>query len=46
VPLLTSESQYVGRTGEYIVSELIFYGYNANIISVDVGLDVVATKNN
>lgn len=44
--LLTSESRYVGKAGEYrVVSELIFRGYNANIISVDDGIDIVATKN-
>ena len=38
-------SQYVGKAGEHlVVSELLFRGYNASIMNVDVGLDIVATK--
>ncbi|MEW6378857.1 MAG: HTH domain-containing protein [bacterium] len=38
-------SLYIGRAGEHlVVSELLFRGYNASIMSVDEGLDIVATK--
>ncbi len=41
------ESGYTGKAGEYLVcSELLFRGFNASIMSVDVGLDIIATKNN
>lgn len=39
-------SQYIGKAGEHlVVSKLLFRGYNANIMSVDDGVDIVATKN-
>ena len=42
----TSSTQYIGSAGEHrVVSELLFRGYNASIMSVDEGLDIVATKN-
>ncbi|MBN1618924.1 hypothetical protein JW887_06335 [Candidatus Dojkabacteria bacterium] len=38
------ESGYTGKAGEHVVcSELLFRGFNASIMSVDVGLDIVAT---
>lgn len=38
-------TQYTGKAGEHlVVSELLFRGYNASIMSVDEGLDIVATK--
>jgi len=38
-------TQYAGRAGEHrVVSELLFRGYNASIMSVDEGLDIVATQ--
>lgn len=38
-------TQYIGKAGEHlVVSELLFRGYNASIMSVDEGLDIVATK--
>jgi Holliday junction resolvase-like predicted endonuclease len=41
------ESGYTGKAGEHLVcSELLFRGYNASIMSVDVGIDIIATKNN
>lgn len=41
------ESGFTGKGGEYLVcSELLFRGFNASIMSVDVGLDIVATKDN
>jgi len=43
----TKSTQYIGKAGEYlIVSELLFKGFNANIMSVDDGIDIVATRNN
>ena len=42
----TKSSQYIGKAGEHlVVSELLFKGFNANIMSVDEGIDIVATKN-
>jgi len=39
------ESGFTGKGGEHLVcSELLFRGFNASIMSVDVGLDIVATK--
>lgn len=42
----TKSSQYIGKAGEHlVVSKLLFQGYNANIMSVDEGIDIVSTKN-
>ncbi len=44
---LLVEGSYTGKGGEYLVcSELLFRGFNASIMSVDVGMDIVATKEN
>lgn len=38
---------YTGKAGEHLVcSELLFRGFNASIMSVDEGLDIVAVKEN
>ncbi|MBN2566782.1 hypothetical protein JXB02_01695 [Candidatus Woesearchaeota archaeon] len=38
-------TQYVGKAGEHrVVSELLFRGFNASIMGVDEGIDIVATK--
>ncbi len=38
-------TQYTGKAGEHrVVSELLFRNYNASIMNVDEGLDIVATK--
>ena len=38
---------YTGKGGEHLVtSELLFRGYNASIMSVDVGIDISAIKDN
>ena len=38
---------FTGKAGEhYVTSELLFRGYNASIMSVDIGMDIIATKNN
>lgn len=40
-------SSFIGKAGEYLVcSELLFRGFNASIMSVDTGVDIVATKDN
>jgi len=37
---------YMGKAGEmYIISELLYQDYNANLALVDTGVDVIATKN-
>lgn len=42
----TKVSQFIGKAGEHlVVSKLLFQGYNANVMSVDEGIDIVATKN-
>lgn len=44
---LVIEGSYTGKAGEHLVcSELLFRGFNASIMSVDVGIDIVATKDN
>lgn len=41
------DSGFIGKAGEhYVTSELLFRGYNASIMSVDVGMDIIATKDN
>lgn len=40
-------TNYMGKAGEYaVMSELLFRGYNANDMSVDEGVDIVASKDN
>ncbi len=42
-----AEGGYIGKAGEHsVISELLFRGYNAALMSVDVGIDIVATRNN
>jgi len=41
------EGGFTGKGGEYLVcSKLLFLGFNASIMSVDVGMDIVAVKEN
>lgn len=41
------ESGFTGKAGEHLVcSQLLFRGFNASIMSVDVGMDIIATKEN
>lgn len=41
------DSGFTGKGGEHLVcSELLFRGFNASIMSVDVGMDIVAVKDN
>lgn len=40
-------TNYTGKAGEYgVFSELLFYGFNASIMAVDEGVDIIASKNN
>ena len=40
-------TNYIGKGGEYaVMSELLFSGYNANTMTVDDGIDIVASKDN
>ena len=44
---ISIETGFTGKAGEHLVcSELLFRGHNASIMSVDVGMDIIATKNN
>ena len=41
------EGGFTGKAGEHLVcSELLFRGFNASIMSVDVGMDIVAVRDN
>ena len=42
-----NHTNYTGKAGEFsVLSELLFRGFNASIMTVDEGIDVVASKNN
>ena len=51
-PLNTAEpplvsNLFTGKAGEYaVMGELLFWGFNVSLMSVDEGVDVVAAKNN
>lgn len=46
-PVTKVDSLFFGRGGEYsVLGELLFNGYNANVMAVDEGIDIYATKNN
>lgn len=39
-------SQFTGKAGEYaVMSELLFFGFNTSAMTVDDGIDIVASKN-
>lgn len=47
VPPDNSDKAFVGKGGEFaVMSELLFWGYNASSMSVDSGIDIVASKGN
>lgn len=47
IPVPQVAKGFTGRGGEYaVMSELLFWGYNASIMSVDDGIDIVASKGN
>ena len=38
-------TQFTGKAGEYaVMSELLFFGFNASVMTVDDGIDVVASR--
>lgn len=40
-------TSYFGKAGEYaVMSELLFLGFNANNMTVDDGIDIIASKDN
>ena len=44
---IVMEGGFTGKGGEHLVcSELLFRGFNASIMSVDVGIDIVAVRDN
>lgn len=46
-PCPDPSSMYIGKAGEYaVMSELLLRGYNANEMTVDDGIDVIASRNN
>lgn len=47
IPPETSDKAFVGKAGEFaVMSELLFWGYNSSVMTVDSGIDIVASKNN
>lgn len=46
-PIDFGGSNFIGKAGECaVMSELLFRGYNSNLMMVDDGVDIVASKNN
>ena len=42
-----TDRAFTGKAGEFaVMSELLFWGFNASAMTVDNGIDVVASKNN
>ena len=42
----TAPALYTGKAGEYaVLAELLFHEFNASLMSVDQGIDIVASKN-
>lgn len=40
-------TNFTGKAGEHaVMSELLFWGYNASLMTVDEGIDIVASKDN
>jgi hypothetical protein len=40
-------TNFMGKAGEHaVMSELLFWGYNASLMTVDEGIDIVANKDN
>ena len=47
VPAPQPGKAFLGKAGEYaVMSELLFWEFNASIMTVDDGIDIVASKNN
>lgn len=46
-PLPPTDPAYLGKGGEHaVMAELLFRGFNASLMAVDQGIDVVASKDN
>lgn len=46
-PPPTVSNGFLGKAGEHaVMSELLFWGFNASLMAVDEGIDVVASKDN
>lgn len=42
-----TSTKFIGKAGEYaVMSELLFWEFNASIMTVDDGIDIVASKHN
>lgn len=42
-----TDKAFTGKAGEYaVMSEMLFWGFNASVMAVDDGIDVVASKDN
>lgn len=47
VELPATSRAFVGKAGEHaVLSELLFWGFNASLMAVDDGIDIVASKDN
>lgn len=47
VPAPQTGKAFTGKAGEYaVMSELLFWEFNASVMAVDDGIDLVASKNN
>jgi hypothetical protein len=45
--IILDSTNYFGKAGEYAIhSEMLFRGFNASIMTVDEGVDIIASKNN
>lgn len=45
--LSSTDTNYIGKAGECaVLSELMFRGYNANVMLIDEGIDIIAEKDN
>lgn len=46
-PITPPSNLFLGKAGEYaVMAELLYRGYNASLMSVDEGVDIVASRNN
>jgi hypothetical protein len=46
-PPVQVDTSYLGKAGEMaVMSELLFWGFNPSLMTVDNGIDIVASKNN
>ncbi len=44
---IENSNLFIGKAGEYLVAgELLFRGFNATILPVDIGMDIIAEKKN